>query len=288
MHNEKRTVWWKEALIGGLIGIQYGFVQVAIGHPFDTIKTKMQAQQEFKSKTFLQSMNTVYKIDGISGFYKGGTPIILGSSFFRSAQFMSFEAVHSRFDKRNLKGKPYEKFFTYVIPNLYGLEIRTIAAGLASGICRTLAECPFEYVKIRKQVKADFSLLNAYHGVLPLMLKNSLMVSIGFSMIDILRRNTNAWKSNTGTFLASGFATIFCHVLIWPIEVFRNYYMSRNKDQMENYRGVLRNNIKEQGYMKALFRGAVPGLISTFLRNGFAILILQKVQMLVTHLGLRN
>jgi solute carrier family 25 carnitine/acylcarnitine transporter 20/29 len=288
MHNETRTVWWKEALIGGLIGCQYGLVQVAVGHPFDTIKTKMQAQNDFKGLSFSQSIRKVYKSDGPTGFYKGGTSIMLGSSFFRSAQFMSFEAVHSRFDPKNLTGQPYEKIFTYVIPNCFGLEVRTLTAGLVSGICRTLAECPFEYVKIRKQVKADFRLLNAYHGVFPLMLKNSLMVSIGFSMIDILRRNTNAWKSNTGIFLASGFATIFCHILIWPIEVFRNYYMSRNKDQLEKYSGVLRKNIQEQGYMKALFRGAVPGLISTFLRNGLASLILQKVQKLVTYLGFRN
>jgi solute carrier family 25 (mitochondrial carnitine/acylcarnitine transporter), member 20/29 len=289
-HNEKRTVWWKEALFGGLAGLNYGIIQVTFGHPFDTIKTKMQVQEEFKNLSFSKSVKKVYASDGIRGFYRGGLSIILGSSLFRSFQFSGFEAVHSRFEKTNLKQKSYEKFFTYTIPYTKGLEVRTIAAGIVSGISRTLAECPFEYVKVRKQVKTNFSLLNIYHGLLPLMTKNALMVSIGFCFIDTFRRNTNAWKSSLGIFLATGASTIICHILVWPIEIFRNFYMSRNKSEIKgnSFRSVVNNNIKLYGYLGGMFRGALPGLISTFLRNGMAMVLLQKIQKLITHLGLRG
>jgi solute carrier family 25 carnitine/acylcarnitine transporter 20/29 len=289
-HNEKRTVWWKEALFGGLAGLNYGIIQVTFGHPFDTIKTKMQVQEEFKNLSFTKSLRKVYALDGVRGFYRGGLSIILGSSLFRSIQFSGFEAVHSRFEKNNLQQKSYERFFTYSIPYTKGLEVRTIAAGLVSGICRSLAECPFEFVKVRMQVKSNFSFFNVYHGLLPLMAKNSLMVSIGFCFIDTFRRNTNAWKSSLGIFLATGVSTIICHILIWPIEIFRNFYMSRNKSEIKgnSFRSVVKKNIQLYGVFGGMFRGALPGLISTFLRNGLAMVLLQKIQKLITHLGLRS
>lgn len=288
-HNEKRTIWWKEALFGAFAGLQYGLVQVSVGHPFDTMKTKMQVQEEFKQLRFSESVKKVYLADGVRGFYRGGLSIILGSSFFRSVQFSGFEAVHSRFDQSNLKGRGFEKFFVYVIPYTSGLEIRTIAAGLASGICRTLAECPFEFVKVRKQTKTHFKFTNIYHGLFPLMLKNSLMVSLGFIFIDSFRRNTNAWKTSLGVFLASGCSTLLCHIIVWPAEIFRNYYMSKNKSEnIKSMNVLMRDNIKTYGLVKGIYRGALPGLMSTFLRSGLGMVLLQKFQKLVTYLGLRT
>lgn len=289
-HNEKRTVWWKEGLIGAFIGVQYGLVQASVGHPFDTIKTKMQVQEDYKNLKFTESIKKLYRFDGVKGFYRGAVSIVMGASLFRTAQFSGFEAFHSRFDKRNLKKKWYEKYFLYEIPYTRGLEVRTVAAGVVSGICRSLTECPFEYVKVRRQVKTAYTFRQLYHGLFPLMMKNSLMVSIGFSFIDIFRRNTNAWNSSLGVFLASGFSTILCHILIWPIEIFRNFYMAKNKDEIKRS-GILlvmKEKIHTHGMLYGMFRGAVPGLLATFIRNGLAVAILQKVQKLITYLGFRN
>jgi hypothetical protein len=41
MHSEKRTSYLKEGLISSLTGIIYGVSNTLVGHPFDTIKTKM-------------------------------------------------------------------------------------------------------------------------------------------------------------------------------------------------------------------------------------------------------
>ncbi len=42
-HSENRGSWQKEAVLGLFAGIFYGFTNVIVGHPFDTVKTKMQA-----------------------------------------------------------------------------------------------------------------------------------------------------------------------------------------------------------------------------------------------------
>ena len=40
-HGEKRTTWWKEGLISVLTGGLFGATNTIVGHPLDTIKTKM-------------------------------------------------------------------------------------------------------------------------------------------------------------------------------------------------------------------------------------------------------
>ena len=49
MHNEKRTSKSKEVAIQCFTGMMYGGTNTLVGHPFDTVKTKMQAQANMMS-----------------------------------------------------------------------------------------------------------------------------------------------------------------------------------------------------------------------------------------------
>jgi solute carrier family 25 carnitine/acylcarnitine transporter 20/29 len=287
-HNEKRTVWWKEAMFGLISGIQFGITIVLVGQPFDTVKTKMQAQEEFHKKNFIETMKTIFKREGIKGFYRGGASIAIGSSLFRSAQLSIFEAVHSRFDKNNLKNKYYEKYFTYVIPYTMGLEVRTVVGGLVCGVGRSLVECPFEFIKVRKQTEKNISIKNLYQGIRPLILRNSLIISLGMIMLDSIRRNTNAWNSSYGLFLASGFCSLIAHLVFWPIEVYKNYCMAHDRKHVKNINTLMQSNIQTYGLLGGMFRGALPGLISSTMKNGIALIIFQKLQRLITLSGLRD
>jgi hypothetical protein len=40
-HNEKRSHWFKEWALTTLAGVVYGITSVTVGHPLDTVKTKM-------------------------------------------------------------------------------------------------------------------------------------------------------------------------------------------------------------------------------------------------------
>jgi hypothetical protein len=287
-HNEERTHWWKEAIFGTITGIGYGIVQVVFCHPFDTVKTKMQAQEEYNKTTFKGTSKNIFRKDGITGFYKGGVSILLGNSLFRGVQFSVFEGVHSRFDKKNLKQKNYEKLFTHVIPFTFGLEMRTVIAGVMSGVCRSLVECPFEYVKIRRQVDFKFSYRNIYHGLIPLTIKNSPMVCIGFCLIDIFRRNTNAWNSSLGIFFATGFSTVLCNLIVWPLEIFKTFYMAKSSGEIKNIKHVILDIVNNHGIFKGVFRGALPGIITIFLRNGIGYTLSDKIQKFITYLELRK
>ena len=115
-HNEKRTSWLKEGLIAQGVGVIYGVTVTAVGHvsnnrfknsiqhstvqihlifqPFDTIKTKMQAEKGYESKGMLQTCVKIFKTGGIKGFYRGCVPPLWGSGVYRSIQFSAFEASY--------------------------------------------------------------------------------------------------------------------------------------------------------------------------------------------------
>jgi len=69
-HNEKRIHWIQEGLIGLGVGVLYGTTSVAVGHPFDTIKTKMQAQKGFEHEGMIRTFARTVKAQGIRGLYK--------------------------------------------------------------------------------------------------------------------------------------------------------------------------------------------------------------------------
>jgi solute carrier family 25 carnitine/acylcarnitine transporter 20/29 len=84
-HTEKRSSVWREFLATTISGVMYGCTNTLVGHPLDTIKTKMQAQSEHMTKTSLiDSIKTVYRHEGFVGFYRGWQPNFWGSIIFRS------------------------------------------------------------------------------------------------------------------------------------------------------------------------------------------------------------
>lgn len=65
-HNYDRAHWTKEFLLAAFSGILYGFTNTVVGHPLDTIKTKMQAQHKYIEDINLnQVFKDVWKNEGI-------------------------------------------------------------------------------------------------------------------------------------------------------------------------------------------------------------------------------
>ena len=87
---DKRSTWQREAAIQCLTGCLFGGSNTIVGHPFDTIKTKMQAQAGHMGSKgdghgYIDSIKKVWLSEGPGGFYKGWMPPFIGSVIFRSA-----------------------------------------------------------------------------------------------------------------------------------------------------------------------------------------------------------
>jgi solute carrier family 25 carnitine/acylcarnitine transporter 20/29 len=106
-HNEKRTHWYKEGLYSLLTGFLFGATNSFVGHPFDTIKTKMQAQGDFLgSQGYIESVKMVYRSDGLKGFYRGVVPPLMGGVIYRSLQMSGYETVYSMCEHHEDLKKP--------------------------------------------------------------------------------------------------------------------------------------------------------------------------------------
>ncbi|KAK7488460.1 hypothetical protein BaRGS_00020245, partial [Batillaria attramentaria] len=73
-HNEQRAHWIREGVIGLGVGVLYGVTTVVVGHPFDTLKTKMQAQSGFEHTSMVQTFWKTLKNHGIreAAFHHSG------------------------------------------------------------------------------------------------------------------------------------------------------------------------------------------------------------------------
>ena len=110
-----------------------------------------------------------------------------------------------------------------------------------------------------------------------------------FLMVDFFRRNTNAYKHQHGIFFMNGLCATFGFVVIWPFEVAKNHIQSmKTVDSKQYILRILKDRIKESGVIGGLYRGSLPGLLSVYIRNGVAMIVMLKAQKLITYLGFRD
>lgn len=280
-HNEKRSHWLKEGAVGLGVGVLYGLTSICVGHPIDTIKTKMQGQMGFEKTSMVQTFVRTIRTQGIRGLYRGCIPPFMGSGIFRSTQFAVFEGVYTFLDT---------PLGTAVIPASGGIQLRILAGGVCAATARAIIETPLEYAKVRRQVNETWKLRNVYTGFGVTWCRTMGLMCTYFMLVDSGRRHfPDMFKRPIlGPFLTSGLAATMSWWIVWPLEYMKcqvqSGYGKRNMTVLQRMRLI----IKERGGFFALYRGIWPGTIRSFLANGISMIVMSKAQKKVTELGLRN
>ncbi|XP_068692049.1 mitochondrial substrate carrier family protein S-like isoform X2 [Montipora capricornis] len=262
-HNERRINWIQEGLIGLGVGVLYGTTSVAVGHPFDTIKTKMQAQQGFEHEGMIRSFARTVKTQGIRGLYKGCIPPLWGSGIYRSTQFAVFEALYTYFNG----------FGRREIPLTGGLQVRVLIGGAAASTARAIIETPLELAK-------GFGV--TWCRTMGLMCTYFILLDSGRRKFPELFR-----RPILGPFLASGIAATMAWWVVWPLENMKSQVQGNyGKDLPVVAR--MRLVIKTRGGLFGLYRGIVPGSIRSFMSNGTSMIAMSWAQRKVSQWGLRG
>ena len=156
---------WKEAAIDTAAGTCAGIAQVAVGHPLDTIKVRMQAQSVVRMSssslsstssssalssssaisTNATSFNSVFSTlrttlqkDGPRGLYKGAASPLCGAMLQNASAFLFWGWCKKLFqEKENVP--------------LSGVEL--FQAGLCVGVLCLIVENPFDLIKTQMQVQ---------------------------------------------------------------------------------------------------------------------------------------
>lgn len=123
-HNFERVDWYIEGLLTLISGTTYGITSILVGHPLDTVKTKMQAQNSFvHDNGVIYAIKHLYKSEGLIGFYRGCIPPLIGSTIFRGLQFSIYDSIYSYCEKKNKLKQ--EIPFT-------GIQLRILLGGFCS------------------------------------------------------------------------------------------------------------------------------------------------------------
>lgn len=69
---------------GFVAGVFSGIAKLSVGHPFDTIKVRMQTSQNAQFSGPLDCLMKTVRNEGFVGVYKGATPPLIGWMFMDS------------------------------------------------------------------------------------------------------------------------------------------------------------------------------------------------------------
>ena len=279
-HSERRTEWWKEGLITLGTGFLYGGTSVLVGHPFDTIKTKMQVQTGFENRTMMRSFVKTVQELGIRGLYRGWLPPFCGSIIFRSSQFAMFEAVYTYLDS---------SFACREIPMTGGVQLRVIAGGVGAGTIRAIIETPLEYAKVRRQIQKTWNFKDLNRGFGLTWGRTVGLWCTYIVLFDSMRRHLPQVHSSPllGPFLMQGVATTIAWWVVWPLEFMKSQVQGGERVNLSAFQRM-RIIVREKGGFFALYRGIVPGSLRSFVANGTSMIVMTAAQRKASQWGLRN
>eukprot|EP00127_Corallochytrium_limacisporum_P001626 Clim_evm23s70 gene=Clim_evmTU23s70 len=121
----------KAAVVAGVVS---GVAQTAVGHPFDTVKVRLQTCQNGYG-TF-KVMSTLFKTEGLRGFYRGISTPLLGVGAMNSLMFSSYSIVQSQLNSMGWEAGPK----------------RDAASGAVAGFVSSFLLTPIDYFKCNRQV----------------------------------------------------------------------------------------------------------------------------------------
>ncbi|MCJ1255203.1 hypothetical protein MMC24_003019 [Lignoscripta atroalba] len=147
---------------GFVAGIFSGIAKLSVGHPFDTIKVRLQTTEKAQFKGPLECLLQTVRNEGVRGLYKGATPPLVGWMFMDSLMLGSL-TFYRRILLENFFSNPTLPSRT--IPSIRGPEpltpqpsnrLPTIGhaiAGVMAGWTVSLIAAPVEHIKARLQIQ---------------------------------------------------------------------------------------------------------------------------------------
>lgn len=261
-------------------GFLYGGTSVLVGHPLDTIKTKMQVQTGFEKRTMLRSFVKTVQDLGLRGLYRGWLPPFCGSIIFRSSQFAVFEAIYTYLDS------PIAR---YEIPYSGGIQLRVIAGAVGAGTVRAIIETPLEYAKVRRQIQKTWKLRDLHRGFGLTWARTVGLWCTYIILFDSMRRHFPDVHASPilGPFLMQGVAATMGWWVVWPLEFMKSQVQGGERQQLSVFRRVQVVMIERGGFL-ALYRGILPGSLRSFVANGTSMIVMTTAQRKASEWGLRN
>lgn len=260
--------------LGGLFG-------TLASHPLDTIRIRLQIQDSHnKAYTGISDwcFKTV-KFEGVSGLFKGITPIVL-------SQWPVYALV---FAGKEFGGRLWDKYTNYSETN------KSLIAGCIGGAVSTIIACPAELLKIRSQSntksKTNYGKLlrqmaekegkmSVYKGYVPTILRDIPAYAVYFGIFDIgwqkfIKQTDPKWKELLTQLVLGSLAGIGSVVVPYPFDIIKT--LMQDNELKLTMRKVFRDNYRKYGY-RFLFKGMGASSIATIPMDAMWLMVYSQLR----------
>ncbi|PUU80710.1 mitochondrial carrier domain-containing protein [Tuber borchii] len=276
---------------GFVAGVFSGATKLTVGHPFDTIKVRMQTSTSAKFKGPLDCLTTTVGKEGLRGLYKGATPPLVGWMFMDSIMLGSLANYRAA-----IKSKFYPNHDT--LPSFgHGM------AGILSGWTVSLIAAPVEHVKARLQTQynakgskagvkysgpidctrkllSNHGIQGLYHGLGATMIGRTFFFFM-WTSYDIMTRQLEQ-RTNMSpmlvNFWAGGLSANVYWLLCYPSDVIKQRIMTDSLEnrKFKNWREAA-VAVGRQSGVRGYYRGFLPCIMRAFPANAAALVAFEGV-----------
>jgi solute carrier family 25 carnitine/acylcarnitine transporter 20/29 len=281
-------------LVDIFAGTIAGINVTLVGHPFDTLKVRLQTQPTVNPiyNGLVDCFKKTIKWEGVSGLYKGVSSPLIGQMFFRANMFFAFGESKRYFSENGKrKIKAHEYFYA-----------GSIAWGWGA-----MVECPIDFFKTQMQIqiikakmnpdiKPEFNgmidcckkviningIKGAYQGFIPHLMRNIPAGAVHLGTFE----NIRSYYSNklhvpvselpiTITMFSGSVGGVLFWLLFFPLDVVKSAYQgdSPYKDK-KRFMGIMDTYSKlyQEGGYKRFFRGLSPCMLRAVPANAILLL----------------
>ncbi|THY36736.1 hypothetical protein D6C99_10097 [Aureobasidium pullulans] len=289
---------------GFVAGVFSGIAKLTVGHPFDTIKVRLQTSTSSQFNGPLDCLMQTLRKEGPQGLYKGATPPLVGWMFMDSLMLGSLT-----FYRKLLNDRVFQPMHeTRAAQGVYAVPAdRTLPtighaiAGVMAGSTVSFIAAPVEHVKARLQVQysADKSkrlysgpidcsrqifrqhgLRGLYHGLGATLIFRTFFF-FWWGSYDVF---TRWFKKNTDlstpaiNFWAGGLSAQVFWLTSYPSDVIKQRIMTDDlaNRKFPRWRDAARAVGRENGW-RGYWRGFVPCFLRAFPANAMALVAFEGV-----------
>ena len=265
-----------ESVYGSLSGLAFGLVSPLASQPFDTLKTKMQAEARYARQGMGAVATQVLRADGAAGLYRGILPIVMSTGVQKSALFSANAGARRACEESGVPA------LTRPIPFTGGLSPALLVGGLAAGTARAVVETPFELAKVRYQTGGRVQLAELYTGAGATWARGTLMLTSFFVMCDYSEKAAPELMSRPllGGFLKGGVCATLAWAVAWPLEVAKNNVQGAEAQFKGRSTLAIVRQLAASDGLRGLYRGFLPGALRSFVANGAGMAVFQFTQSL--------
>ncbi|WLF80164.1 hypothetical protein PVL30_003939 [Lodderomyces elongisporus] len=299
VNQEKHVPNQPSKYLGFVAGMASGVMKNLVGHPFDTIKVRLQTSPKGMFNGPMDCLLQTVRKEGVLGLYKGFTPPLVGWVLMDSVMLGSLH-VYRRWCKE------------FIYPEDKKLPLLGhIIAGLGSGMTVSFVAAPIEQFKARLQVQYD-SKTRLYSGPIDVAVKLYKTSGIrgiysGLFATMMFRTNFIFWWGSyeiftqwfeehtkmskpSINFWSGGLSATVFWIFAYPADVVKQTIMTDSpvpsQKKFPHYMDAVRYIYETRG-LRGFTRGFLPSILRSFPANAAALAAFEAVMRFFTKDGHR-